>query len=248
MQIADPLWTPARGDDACAFLLKQPRNLEPDSTRRAGDDANLFAKAEIHGGYLSLVTTILLVRHAETDWNRTDRWQGHADPRLNATGLRQADQLARELSRDTFDAIYSSDLRRAYETADAIARGRRLEVVRDHDLREIDVGEWSGLTTAEIQSRHPDGFSRHLLGGDGWERGETHATMSARVISAMTRIAEAHPDGRVLCVLHGGPIRALLAHADGIDLGEWRRTRRGPDNADVEPIVVEHGVFRRAEP
>jgi broad specificity phosphatase PhoE len=194
------------------------------------------------------VTTILLVRHAETEWNRTDRWQGHADPRLNAEGLRQAAQLARELSRDTFVAIYSSDLRRAYETADAIARDRKLEVVKDHALREIDVGEWSGLTSAEIQSRFPDNYRQHVLGDDGWEQGETHAAMSDRVIAAVSQIAEAHPEGRVLCVLHGGPIRALLAHAEGIDLTEWRRTRRGPDNADVETIVVENGVFRLHEP
>jgi broad specificity phosphatase PhoE len=194
------------------------------------------------------VTTILLVRHAETEWNRTHRWQGHADPRLNAEGVLQAAQLARELSRDRFDAIYSSDLRRAYETADAIASNRKLEVVKDPDLREIDIGEWSGLTTSEIQARFPDNFTRHVLGGDGWEQGETHAAMSDRIIARVSRIAEAHPEGRVVCVLHGGPIRALLAHAEGIDLSEWRRTRRGPDNADVETIVVENGVFRLNEP
>ena len=194
------------------------------------------------------MTTILLVRHAETEWNRTRRWQGHANPPLNPEGRRQADELARALARDRFDAIYSSDLRRAYETADAVARGRELEVVLDPGLREIDVGEWSGLTTAEIESRYVNGFGRHLMGGDGWEHGETHAAMSARVISAVSRIAEAHPDGRVLCVLHGGTIRALLAHAEGIELGEWRRTRRGPDNVDVETIVVENGVFRLHEP
>jgi 2,3-bisphosphoglycerate-dependent phosphoglycerate mutase len=194
------------------------------------------------------VTTILLARHAETDWNRDHRWQGHADPRLNAEGLRQAEQLARELSRDRFDAIYSSDLRRAYETADAIARGRKLEVIRDSGLREIDVGEWSGLTTSEIQARYLDGFGRYLMGGEGWERGETHPAMSARVIATVNRIAEAHPGGRVLCVLHGGAMRALLAHAEGIELGEWRRTRRGPANADVETITVENGVFQHCEP
>jgi probable phosphoglycerate mutase len=194
------------------------------------------------------VTTILLARHAETDWNRDHRWQGLADPPLNATGVEQAAELARRLADDQFDAIYSSDLQRAAATARAVARGRDLEVVLDTGLREIDVGEWSGLSTAEIEERYPEGFARHVAGGDGWIEGEPHAAMSARVIAAVTRIAEAHPGGRVLCVLHGGTIRALLAHAAGIDLGEWRRTRRGPTNGAVATIEVENGAFRLREP
>lgn len=193
------------------------------------------------------MTTILLARHGETNWNHDHRWQGHADPPLNGQGLRQAADLAQSLASDEFDAIYSSDLRRAFETADAVARTRKLEIVVDAELREIDVGEWSGLTTAQIQARHPDGFARHVMGGDGWEHGETHAAMSARVIAAVTQIADAHPGGRVLCVLHGGTIRALLAKAEGIDLGEWRRTRRSPANGSVSTIEVENGVFRLGE-
>jgi broad specificity phosphatase PhoE len=194
------------------------------------------------------VTTILLARHAETDWNRDHRWQGHADPPLNATGIEQAEELARRLAGEHFDAIYSSDLRRASETARAVARGRGLEVILDGGLREIDVGEWSGLSTTEIEERYPEGFARHVAGGDGWVEGEPHAVMSARVVAAVDRIAKANPGGRVLCVLHGGTIRALLAHAEGVDLGEWRRTRRGPANGAVATISVENGVFQLREP
>jgi probable phosphoglycerate mutase len=194
------------------------------------------------------VTTILLARHAETDWNRDHRWQGLADPPLNAAGVEQAAELARRLAGERFDAIYSSDLQRAAATAAAVAHGRDLEVVLDSGLREIDVGEWSGLTTAEIEAQYPEGFARHVAGGDGWVEGEPHSVMSARVIAAVMRIAEAHPGGRVLCVLHGGTIRALLAHAEGIDLGEWRRTRRGPANGAVATIEVENDTFRLREP
>jgi probable phosphoglycerate mutase len=190
------------------------------------------------------VTTILLARHAETDWNRDQRWQGHADPPLNAHGREQATNLARRLDDVPLDAIYSSDLRRAYETAVAVAQGRGLAVVRNAGLREIDVGEWSGLTTAEIEVRYPEGFARHVDGGDGWENGESHAEMSARVVAAVAQITAAHPGGRVLCVLHGGTIRALLAHSEDVDLGEWRRTRRGPANGSLATIVIEAGVFR----
>jgi broad specificity phosphatase PhoE len=194
------------------------------------------------------VTTIILARHAETDWNREHRWQGHADPPLNRTGLDQAWELSQVLEGEQFDAIYSSDLRRALETADAVARERELVVIVETGLREIDIGEWSGLTTTEIQQRHPDGFARHSMGGDGWEHGETHAAMSERVVEAVTRIAAAHPDGQVLCVMHGGTIRAVLAHAEGMDLGEWRRTRLGPVNGEVRTITVENGTFQLREP
>ena len=200
------------------------------------------------GGYLSLVaTTILLVRHGETDWNREHRWQGHADPPLNQLGRDQARALAARLGETPLDAIYSSDLARARETAEIVAASMGLDVVADPALREIDVGEWRGLTTPEIELRFPDGFRRHVDGGDGWELGETHAAMSARIVGAVTRVAAAHPGGRLLCVLHGGVIRALLAHAAGVELGEYRRTERGPVNGAVAGIAVQGPVFRRID-
>jgi broad specificity phosphatase PhoE len=189
------------------------------------------------------VTTVLIVRHGETDWNSARRWQGHADPPLNARGREQARELRDRLAAVPLDAVYASDLQRAIDTAAAVAEPRGLHVVADHELREIDVGEWSGLTTAEIEERYPAGFARHLAGGDGWEDGEPHAAMSARVTAAVERIAAGHPGGQVLCVLHGGTIRALLARAEGIDLAEYRRTRRGPVNGGVATLSVQDGAL-----
>jgi broad specificity phosphatase PhoE len=194
-----------------------------------------------------VATTILLVRHGETDWNRERRWQGHADPPLNEHGREQARELAARLAGTCLDAVYASDLARARETAEIVAAAKGVAVVVDPALREIDVGEWSGLATAEIERRFPDGYRRHLDGGDGWELGETHAAMSARIVGAVTRLAAAHVDATVLCVLHGGVIRALLAHAQGLDLGEYRRTVRGPVNGAVARIAVGDGVFRRID-
>jgi probable phosphoglycerate mutase len=194
-----------------------------------------------------VATTILLVRHGETDWNRAGRWQGHADPPLNDRGREQARALVARLADTQLDAIYSSDLARARGTAEIVAAAKGVPVVADAALREIDVGEWSGLTTAEIERRFPGGFRRHLDGGDGWERGETHAVMSARIVSATLRLASAHADETVLCVLHGGVIRALLAHAEGVELGEYRRRVRGPLNGSVAGIAVGGGVFRRID-
>ena len=193
------------------------------------------------------MTRILLARHGETDWNRDGRWQGHADTSLNATGREQAHELERFLADVELDAVYSSDLRRALETAEIVARAKGLTVVSDSALREIDDLEWTGLTWSEIESRFPEGARRHRAGGTGWEPGETWEAMSERVIVALTRIATTHPGGCVLCVVHGGPIRVVLAHAIGLDLGEYRRTQAEPANGGVSEIAVEDETFRRID-
>ena len=112
------------------------------------------------GSYVSEVTTILLARHGETDWNREGRWQGWADAPLNDTGRAQARELAEQLRSTPFDAVYSSDLSRAHETAEIVAAPHGVPVISDAGLREIDVGSWSGLTRAELQERFPDGTGR----------------------------------------------------------------------------------------
>jgi broad specificity phosphatase PhoE len=146
------------------------------------------------------MTTILLARHGETDWNREGRWQGWADPPLNETGREQARTLAAELRATPFDAVYSSDLRRASETAEIVAAPHDVPVVLDRDLRELDIGSWSGLTRAEIAARFPDGRRPD---------GETHEQQAARVRASVLRIAREHPGGRVLVVAHGGSVRAI---------------------------------------
>jgi probable phosphoglycerate mutase len=146
------------------------------------------------------VTTILLARHGETDWNLQRRWQGWADPPLNDTGRAQARALAEELRDVAFDAVYSSDLRRARETAEIVAAPHGVPIVVDRALREIDIGSWSGLTRAEIERRFPNR-----------ERpdGETHDEHAARVRAAVLRIARENVGRRVLLVGHGGTIRSI---------------------------------------
>jgi broad specificity phosphatase PhoE len=154
------------------------------------------------------VTELLLVRHGETDWNRDLRYQGHADPPLNEAGREQARELARTLARVDLDAAYTSDLRRAAETAEIILAGRDVPLFADRGLRELDVGSWSGLTRIEIEQRFP-GAARH--------DGETSEAHLQRVLATVQRIAERHPDERVLIVTHGGSLRALRRHALGVE-------------------------------
>jgi broad specificity phosphatase PhoE len=146
------------------------------------------------------MTTLLLARHGETDWTREGRWQGWADPPLNDTGREQARRLAEELRTTPFDAVYSSDLRRAFETAEILAAPHDVPVLADPGLREIDIGSWSGLTKTEIEERFPDRKRPD---------GETHEQHGARVRAAVIRIAQEHLGQRILLVAHGGTIRAI---------------------------------------
>jgi probable phosphoglycerate mutase len=188
------------------------------------------------------VTHIVLARHGQTDWNREHRWQGHADRPLDAAGREQARALAASLATRAFDAVYSSDLARARETADIVAEGLGLEVRLDPRLREVDVGEWSGHTNAEIEQRFPDGARRRRAGGTGWEHGETYGAMRTRAVAALRAIAAQHPGGSVLVVTHGGPMRAAWLEA-GQELSSW--TRR--DNCGVDEIVIRDGEVRRLD-
>jgi broad specificity phosphatase PhoE len=190
------------------------------------------------------VTTILLARHGETDWNRENRFQGHADPPLNERGRAQAGALAERLTSEAVAAIYASPLRRARETAEIIGARIGLSVESVAALREVDVGSWSGLTRAEIEQRFPDGYRRWLGYGPGWDDGETYEEMGERVLGALGELAARHPAERILVVTHGGPIRAAHAHALGITHGEARRLRSVMGNCDFAGCVAENGSLR----
>jgi phosphoserine phosphatase len=191
------------------------------------------------------VTTILLARHGETDWNREGRFQGHADPPLNRTGRAQAVDLSAALMAEQLSAVYSSPLRRALETAEVLAASHGLEPVPVDDLREVDVGSWSGLTRAEVEERFPAQFARWLDYGQGWEDGETYEEMGRRAVDALLRLAAAHDGERVLAVTHGGPIRAAFAFADGTTHAEARRLGPRIGNTFVAELAVADGALRR---
>jgi broad specificity phosphatase PhoE len=191
------------------------------------------------------VTTILLARHGETDWNRAGRFQGHADPPLNRRGRSQAVELSVALKADELVAVYSSPLRRALETAEVVAASHSLEPVPVDGLREVDVGSWSGLTRAEVEERFPDQFARWLDYGQGWEDGETYEEMGRRAVAALLELATAHDGERVLAVTHGGPIRAAFAFADGTTHAEARRLGPAIGNTFIAELAVEGGALRR---
>ena len=154
---------------------------------------------------------LLLVRHGQSVWNAEGRWQGQADPPLSALGEEQAREAAPRLAALGFARIVASDLQRARRTAEIVAEALGLPVEVDPDLREIDVGDWTGMTRAEIEARWPgelaawsEGRSESTMGG------ESRAHLTARARSTILRVAaEASPGDHVLLVSHGALIRNL---------------------------------------
>jgi broad specificity phosphatase PhoE len=189
------------------------------------------------------VTKLYLARHGESDWNAANRFQGHSDRPLTELGRKQAHALADLVAGESVEAIYSSPLERALETARIVGARTGLDVTTRDDLREVDTGSWSGLSRAEVKERFPEGFERWISGGAGWEDGESYDQMAARVLEALREIAAAHPESRVLIVSHGGPIRAIQAAANGMDIHEYRRLRPVEPNARLSAVAVENGTI-----
>jgi broad specificity phosphatase PhoE len=193
------------------------------------------------------VTTIFLARHGESDWNVEKRFQGHSDRPLTERGREQAHALADLVASEKIDAVYTSPLSRARETAEIVAARAGLEPVALPELREVDTGSWSGLSRADVEARFPAGFTRWRSGGSGWEDGESYEEMAARVMDALRRIAEDHPDGRVLVISHGGPIRAIHAAAEGLAIKDYRRLKPVEPNARLSAVAVENGRLTRLD-
>ena len=169
------------------------------------------------------------MRHGQSTWNADGRWQGQADPRLSSLGEEQAREAAARLGAGGFSCVVASDLQRARRTAEILAEACGLAVEVDPDLREIDVGDWTGLTRTEIEARWPgeladwsEGRSESTMGGES----RLHLTERAR--GALTRAAAgALPGDTLLLVSHGALIRnldralGLTPQAIGNLTGRW---------------------------
>jgi broad specificity phosphatase PhoE len=186
------------------------------------------------------VTTLILARHGETDWNRDGRFQGHSDTSLNERGREQARALAEDV--DGVEVIYSSDLRRAVETAEIVAERVGLRVNVDPRLRERSFGAWEGLTRTEIEASFREDFDRWRTGdGFGARDAETHEALAARIEAFLADVLERHPDETVLVITHGGSIRVVQAVAGGLDYLRDRRSLRALANCSVARYAAREG-------
>jgi alpha-ribazole phosphatase len=183
-------------------------------------------------------TRLHLVRHGQTAWNASRRYMGQYDEPLNATGLAQAAAVARRLKRQSFDAIYSSDLQRAWQTAIQIAAGRPQEPKPEPRLREMNFGAWQGLTYAEIEQREPQALA-------AWQQdpllqappgGETLGQLAGRVGVLPGELRLAHPGQEVLLVAHGGPLRTLICLLLGLPAADYWRVNL--DNCSISVLEL----------
>ncbi len=190
-----------------------------------------------------------LVRHGETEWNRTGRMQGHTGVPLSAKGRRQAARLGERLRDVDFATVYCSDLPRAAETARIIAAGRDLAISDEADLREFSYGEWEGLTLEEVETRYPGALAERIEAGGnlGWTApgGESAIDAIRRVRRFTMRTSACHDPGEnILVVGHGGSLRALVVCL--LDLADDDFWKFRVDNTALA-IVSDHDGSRVLE-
>jgi probable phosphoglycerate mutase len=169
-------------------------------------------------------TTLIVVRHGETTWNREKRMQGVTDTVLSDVGQAQAQALGRRLKSHRFAALYSSSLSRALHTARAIGEHSGREVVVDERLKERCFGIFEGLTAAEIVARFPDEHARFASHDPDYEvpGGECATGFQRRCLGCLAEIAARHPGEEVVVVSHGLVLDALYRAAHGLAHGAHR--------------------------
>ncbi len=157
---------------------------------------------------------MFLIRHGETDWNIEGRWQGQIDVPLNENGIRQAGEIAQAMRGKDIGMIFSSDLERARQTADAIGKALGVKVNLDRRLREIHQGEWQGLLISEIQERYHAEFIKRkkdplAVAPPG---GETARQVQERVLDFIQDLTARYTHMNIAVVSHGFAIAIIIAH------------------------------------
>ena len=169
-------------------------------------------------------TRLCVVRHGETAWNAEHRVQGQLDVPLNAIGQAQAAAVSKVLSQEKFDALYSSDLIRARQTAQPTAFLLSMDILLERDLRERHYGIFERLTYAEVKTRFPEDYARFETRDPNYafRTGESLKDFSARSIAVISRIAKEHEGKSILVFTHGGVLDKLYRFVTGLPLSAHR--------------------------
>lgn len=179
-------------------------------------------------------------------WNGERRIQGNQDPPLSPRGRRQAARLAAGVSLRlcTAAAIYTSPLRRAAETADALGAATGLPVLTEPGLQEMRLGRWEGMTVPEIQAAFPGSYERWLADPltHPAPDGERLEDFAHRVVEAWTRLCAARPGDDLVLVSHGGPIKAIVCHVLGVHPRWLFRIKQ--DNTAVSVVEADAATSR----
>ncbi|MDO4203290.1 MAG: histidine phosphatase family protein [Selenomonadaceae bacterium] len=159
------------------------------------------------------MTRVVLIRHGQTEWNNAGRYQGQSNTELSEAGCRQAEILADNFPVEKVDAIYSSDLNRALATAEAVAKKFNLEVIPEIDFRELDFGDWEGLTYPEINEKWPEEVANFFGAPEKLKipNGETFPQVAERAVKRLKEIIADNEGKTVVVTAHGAVIRSMLA-------------------------------------
>jgi broad specificity phosphatase PhoE len=181
-------------------------------------------------------TLIVLVRHAETDWNTDLRFQGHADTPLNELGRTRIGQVIEALRPWNPEIIFTSDLSRAREMAEGVGAAFGIEVIAREDLRECSYGEWEGKKLEEVRRDHGDDLDRWHRNESGFPRGggESLLQMQERVLAAIESIAREHAGRTIVILSHSGPVRGVICRT--LDIPIDQRYRFEVNNASLSAI------------
>ena len=180
---------------------------------------------------------LMLVRHGESEWNAQRRYQGQSDVPLSALGRRQAKLIAERLAGCKIDAVYASDLVRAWQTASAIAEKNGLEVFSEPRLRELKFGVLEGLTFDEAQTQYPEMMAAWLDDFNHPPEGaETIDLFNARVVSLLDDLKGKHDEQLVLLVAHGGSLSEILRVALG--LSRQKRWYLEMENTSLSEVLI----------
>lgn len=188
---------------------------------------------------------LIFVRHGETDWNVTLRYQGHSPVPLNERGREQARHTGGRLRHRAVTALYASDVLRAWETAQIIGDIIGLTPQPVAELREIDVGQWAGFTTAELEQRFPEHMRDYRRDPANTVRigGESYAQLQTRALGALRNLQEQHhADDTIVAVSHGGTIRSVVCDILGINLLHFGKMWL--DNASFTELRYEKETWR----
>lgn len=189
-------------------------------------------------------TRFIMIRHGFSVANNEHRFAGNSDFPLTDLGRAQAERCAEALKEERIDAIYASDLSRAFDTAVPVARALGLEITATKGLREIFAGEWEGKTFDQIDEEYHDEFAlwKRDIGRARCTGGESPREVSARVLSTLASIAEQN-DGKTVCIAtHATPIRSVCTAASGLDASDMAMIP-WTANASISLFEYEDGIF-----
>jgi broad specificity phosphatase PhoE len=184
---------------------------------------------------------LILIRHGETEWNKQRRIQGcRSDTRLNPKGLEQADRLAEVLRKERMEAIYSSPMKRASETAQVIADACKMPVHVFNELREIDAGELDGLFERELTGPYETAWKEFRNGNalTPLPGGESLQDLHKRTSWAVDRMLEKHIDGTAVVIAHLLSNLVIICQVLGINLGQIARLKQDPASITVLELTT----------